>query len=184
MRSVVLGLAGALLLAACGDSEPVDEAEPATVPPDAVPPDIRSSDTTTAAEAGPGGTAAPDPVAEGQWFASHLSGAPAAMFGPPGSEASFSVRCEGDELVFARAVRLPQGSASMRLTVDGVSRTIPAESAPEPLPLATGRLDAGSAFAALLGETTRPIAVTVEGGPSLRVPADPALLDVVNDCRA
>ena len=125
-----------------------------------------------------------DRAMQGRWFADRMAGMDAALFGPPESDARFSVRCDeaAGELILTRSERARTGSVEMRLMAEGVSRTIRATSTPEPVPTVTGRLAANDRFTALLAGTDDPIAVVIGDGAPYRMPAAEALRDVVAGC--
>lgn len=190
--TIVTGIAGAVL-AVSGCAEADDEALVETETAGEV---SDTADSATDEVAGATDPLAGDPAAEdgdrtsgadrtmqGRWSTKQMAGVPAALFGEAQTEAGFWVRCEGDELVFARSAWEPAGAIDMTLMADGETRTITANSSPDPMPTITGRLSAGDAFAATLAEVSEPIAVRVGGGAAFRMPASAAFREVVSNCR-
>ncbi|WP_156320167.1 hypothetical protein [Croceibacterium atlanticum] len=141
---------------------------------------IASSDTATTP---PEDELGSDAVMQGEWISKQLAGNPAVLFGPPGTEASFSVGCEDGELVFSRSVLVEPGETDMRLMAGGEIRTLDGTAQAEPLPRVTARLPAGDPFATILAGLDAPFAVSVAGGPSFRMPPSDAFRRVVADCR-
>ena len=186
MRTIAIYLVGCLALAACAESEPVDETEPTPVPSEALPADVARpaelrGDTGAAGVRG-GTDAGSGQLAEGQWFAKTERGVPMAMFGPPQSEALFSIRCEESELVVARGVTTEDDTVTMDLTAGGETRTIVATARQDPLPRVTGSLLENDPFADMLASVAQPITVRVGDGPSLRIPAHEHLRQVAANC--
>jgi hypothetical protein len=186
MKHVIPALAApalALALAACGDADRGDETTLAENDPIAAgdgatppaPPQGARDDTDPAM----GPTAAP-----GGWTTKTMAGAPAALFGPPDSEAAFSVRCEDGTLVLSRSVLLPEGEASMTVAAGGETRTLAASSSPDPMPSVTARLPGADPFIGQLADATGAISVTVGGERTLEVPSAPAFRQVVGGCMA
>lgn len=193
MRQLILTAACTATLAACADSQPADapsEGEDLSgtnlssgydsssglpkVPPPAPDPAAPEQESTLGS----------DRVMQGRWFARDMAGSPAALFGEPETEAQFSVRCEGEELIFSRSVTMRPGPASMALMARGKVHTIDATARTDPIPSVTGRLAASDAFAQTLGQATQPIAVRIESGPALRMPVSEALRTVIEGCAA
>lgn len=123
-------------------------------------------------------------MASGRWVADELAGSPAALFGPPASEAVFSVRCdrEARELVFSRGARRPEGEIEMQLLTEGAERTLVGRSQPEPLPRITARLPADDAFADRLADLAEPLTIRIADEDGLTVPAGEEFRRVVADC--
>jgi hypothetical protein len=185
MRSVATCLVAALALAACGETESIDAVEPTPIAADGLPPDLNGAPVPVLAGPEPGQQSAltdADRRSRNQWAVRTMVGGPAALFGAAQSEALFVVRCEGNDLVFVRSVRLPAGPASMQVTIRGESYEIEAQSTPEPAPQVAGRLGIGEPLAQTLATTRDPIDVSIQGAPSLRVPASPQLREVVSGC--
>jgi hypothetical protein len=188
MRIIAIWLVGGLALAACAESEPVDEARPTPVPSVALPEDVGRPvvpPATTGAVAEDGDESPGSGVlAEGEWFAKTERDVPMAMFGPPDGEALFSVHCENSRLVFTRS-GIPEGRARrMALIAGGDTRRIDATAVHEPLPRVTASLHASDPFAETLASVTQPIAVRIDGGPALRIPAHEHFRAVAANCEA
>lgn len=166
-------------LTACGDAEPaagVGE-ESALVEP--VPERIDEPAPAPTDD----GTLGSDRVVQGSWTAKTEGGVPMALFGEANTEAAFSVRCEGDTLVFARSALVPAAGASMRLMADGTTHRMNARAEEDPLPQVTARMPAADPFALTLARNTSPIAVAVgDGGETYPMPSSPALRGVIADC--
>lgn len=195
MRHLTISAAAtvALALAGCGDGggdvEPVDsETAPAEAVADVEPmTDDASAPPDRATIGAPmtgDGELGSDAVMQGQWTSKRMAGAPAALFGEPETEAAFSVRCDGETLVFARSALVEGGGAvDMALMAGGETRRIDATAQTDPLPQVTGRLPASDPFAGTLAQTSEPIAVSMADGAAYGMPASEALRRLVAECR-
>lgn len=176
-----------LALTACGDGETEQAGDSDVATDSGTSEPIPDPGTTDDAGPPPGpegddGVLGSDEVSQGQWFAKTERRIPQALFGAPQTEANFLVRCEGEELVFIRSAPIEGEEADMTLMAGGQTRTITARERPGPLAQTAGSLRADDPFASVLAETTEPIAVALEDGPSYRMPASAALRDVVSNC--
>lgn len=194
MRLTILCTASAFALAACAESDPVppprDEDAPSRIPGEHVKmPDFEpigssgSKGKESASSTDNDRSLGSDGVMQGEWSTKAMAGDPAALFGTPETEASFSVRCNAGDLVFSRSAQEPAGPMTMSVMAGGETRSINALSKPDPIPSVTGRLPAQDDFAAILLENEKPIAVRIAGGEPFRMPASDALREIVNDCR-
>lgn len=175
----------AAALAGCGDTESAQEVreDAATVEPVRVP----VADATPAASPTPtdDGTLGSDRVVLGSWTSKTERGTPVALFGQADTDAAFSVRCEGDTLIFSRSGLLPASEAAMRIMAGGETRRLAARIQGEQLPQVTARLPAADSFAGTLARTNEPIAVAIgDGGEAYRMPSSAALRGVVAGCIA
>lgn len=183
MRTFAAIAAASLALAGCGQDGTEADQDAIDAQPDDTGEDFVDAGPPPGPQ-GDDGVLGSDAVMQGQWFSRQMAGNPAALFGPPQSEAGFSVRCAGDDLVFTRSALVEGGGeVEMELMAGGRTRTIAANAQVDPMPTVTGSLAASDSFAAVLAETTEPIAVAVAGGPSLRMPAHQYLREVVGNCR-
>ena len=180
MKYLALSLV-ALALAGCGDTAPAEQVREESAAAEPVPERIAEASPNVTPE----GASSSAEIAEGQWFAKSERGSGMAMFGAPYSEAQFSIRCEGDALVFGRSALIASGDAAMRVTTGGTSKRLAAQAQEDPLPVVTGRLPASDEFAGILARTTEPIGIAVgDGGEIFQVPSSPAFRGVVADCIA
>lgn len=172
-------IAAALALTACAETEQVGnmaELEAA-----------RSSNVPGT----PGGAAsnavAPDPAAAvepGQWFERNSAEGRWAGFGPPNSEASFSVRCEGERLVFSttEVPRSGPGPTTMTLSAAGVEQSLDAQASEEGLPNSQASVPAGASWLQQLQSASGDLTVTVAGGEPIIVPISNPLTSLIGDC--
>ncbi len=164
-----------LLVAACSGAEETAKPDDSIIQDDLVESDLSPP--------GDDGTLGSDAVMQGEWVEKPIAGAPAALFGPPESEAVFTVRCEGNVLGFDRAVLVDGGGqVDMALMAGGESRNVTAAALSGPLPRVTGTLPANDPFAEVLAGTNQTIAVSVDGGPAFTMPASPIMRGVVSNC--
>jgi len=121
-----------------------------------------------------------------QWFERTEGGQAWASYGPPNSEAAFSVRCEGRRLVF-NTTEMPSsgpGRTQMQLSAPGVSRTLDAQATEGGLPNTEAAVPADAQWLEQLAATTGDLSVTVGGdGEPLVVPVGEPLTALIRDCR-
>lgn len=166
-------------LAACGDTQPADEVGEDSALVEPVPERVAEPAPTPTDD----GTLGSDRVVQGSWTGKTERGVPMALFGEPNTEAAFSVRCEGDTLVFARSALVPAAGASMRIMADGTTHRLIAKAEEDPLPRVTARMPAADPFALTLARNTDPIAVAVgDGGETYPMPSSTILRGVIADC--
>lgn len=189
MRFAHVAICAALLVAGCGN-----ETEQARQP-DPAPDRLAGAGAapSSVSEPSPVATGSPSPapaerrgsdrVMQGDWMSKTMAGDPAALFGEPQTEAAFSIRCAGGELVLTRSLRHDPGPVTMEIMAAGETRAIEAISSPDPMPTVTGRLDASGDFAAKLMTSREPIAVRVADGASFRMPASEEVRRLVRACR-
>lgn len=166
------------MLAACGETEPADVASRKAAAIEA--PSIMVEEPV--ASVAP--ATAPQPIAPGSWMGTTMDGEPAAMFGGENTEPEFTLSCDDGSLVFSRPVLLTASEASMTVTAGGETRRVVARSQQEPVPMVTASLPAADSFAGILARTTEPLAVTVSGSESFRMPASPIARGVAAGCIA
>lgn len=131
--------------------------------------------------------ARPPGEASGQrWFAKTHKLGPWAGYGRPYSEAGFSVRCEGERLVFNTLEMPPSGpgKTEMRLSADGFSRTLSAEASEEGLPSTSSALPADADWLRELVAASGNLTVTVGGSDPMVVPLAEPLKSLIRDCAA
>lgn len=188
MRPIAsIAAASMLALTACGeesrDDGPAETDSPSQANGKVPDPPAPSSPTPDEPDTRDDGKLGSDAVMEGEWFTKRMAGAPAALFGPPESEAAFTVRCAGRDLVFTRGVRIAEGGpVDMTLMAGGETRRIEATAKTDPLPSVTGRMEASDPFAQILGSTTQPIAIAVDNGPTFSMPSSAGMREVVSNC--
>lgn len=121
---------------------------------------------------------------DAQWFSKPVAGDPAALYGPPNTEARFSIRCDAaaDQLVLTRSMRV-MNDAVLDMVVDTGSAqgSLTATSRLGPMPRVTARMTATDKLAAALMDAKGEISITVDGD-TLRIPADPAMRSVIETC--
>jgi hypothetical protein len=117
------------------------------------------------------------PLSPGNWVYTPSSSAPAALF--RSEPVGFAVRCQQDRLIWLGIIGA-QGDALVIRTSFGMRR-LPAERVH--LNEMTAQLPAGDPLLEQMAFSRGRFLVTVEGGPSLVVPAWPELARVIEDCR-
>ena len=173
----------AIAVAACASGEEANlsslegnEAETAQALADDV---TGASDTNnTASEPAVGGPS--------QWFQRTNQGNAWAGYGPPFSEAVFSVRCEGEQLIFSTTEmpRAGPGTTTLLLSAPGVEQTLPAEASEQGLPNTEAAVPADAGWLNGLASASGDLTVRVgDGGPILVPIADP-LTSLIRDCRS
>lgn len=168
----------AAALAACARTEPADESlEQQDEAPEvgAIEPAPTGEGSTNAALAAPAGH---------QWFTRAGAGNAWAGFGPPNSEAAFSVRCEGERLVFSTTEMPPSGAGSteMLLNAGSFSQTLSAEASEEGLPNTEASVAADAQWLPQLASASGNLTVTVGGSDPLVVPIADPLVSLIRDC--
>ena len=178
MRHVFL--IGAAALAACAEGEKVDLSD-ATVNGIPAPATPVENGSRAVPENG-----ASEPVAGGpdQWFERTNQGRRWAGYGPPFSEAAFSVRCEGDRLIFNTTEMPPSGAGAttIHLSATGVDQRLAAESSEEGLPNTEASVRADSAWLTRLASGSGDLTVRVGGSDPLVVPIGDPLTSLIRDC--
>lgn len=136
--------------------------------------------------AGPAQALPPGEASGQRWFTKTHKLGPWAGYGRPYSEADFSVRCEGQRLVFNTLEMPPSGpgKTDMRLSADGFSRTLDAEASEEGLPSTDSAVPADSDWLRELVEASGNLTVTVGGSDPLVVPLAEPLKSLIRDCAA
>ncbi len=167
-----------LLVAACGaGSDPAGEES------------RLAGDAGGPAPAGPAQTSpAPElenaPLAMGSWFFRERDGEAAALFGPPASEAVFTIRCDAQagQVHFLRSGRLEDDAATMRLVADDGSVTLDARRSGTQLPQVESVLTAGAPFVRTLARETARLGVAIGEESLLVMPGDAAIGRALGGC--
>ena len=179
MRYLLIIAAAALV--GCAEAEQVTEVPEGEV------------DVTLASPSGPqagngNGTDQARPAvgepAPGQWFSRAGAEDRWAGYGPPNSEASFSVRCEGEQLVFS-TIEMPRsgpGPTDINISAAGFNETLAAEASEEGLPNTEATVAANSPWLARLASASGDLTVRVGGGSPLIVPIAEPLTSLIRDC--
>lgn len=127
------------------------------------------------------------PEAEaGEWVSSTLEGEPALLFGPPESEAQFSMRCrDGGGLVLQRAGIVPEGAVQMMMvSVDGANAQFAVNETGDEMPLLTAIIPDNEPFLDMLRDAAGPLTIRVGGGSPLVLPPNPEIGELVETCLA
>ena len=179
MRQLLIIAAAAL--AACAESEQVTETTE----------EIEANIST------PGGAAdlneADSAIATGQiaqgeprWFTRTTVEGPWAGYGPPTSEAAFSVRCEAERLIFNTTEMPPSGpgQTEMQLAAAGFSETLTAQATEEGLPHTEASVPVSTEWLGQLESASGDLTVTVGESDPLTVPIGQPLTSLISDCRS
>ena len=185
MRMLCL-IAAAAAAGACAKTEEVGntaelEAAASSNAPEA-PAAANGADFNTAATDPGAGLGAVEP---GQWFERTSPEDRWAGFGPPNSEATFSARCEGEQLVLSttEVPRSGPGQTTMHLSATGVDESIRATASNEGLPNTEAPVPADAAWLEKLQSASGNLTVSVAGGEALVVPISGPLTSLIGDCR-
>lgn len=138
---------------------------------------------------GGGNNAASHPAAGGpnQWFERTSQGEAWAGYGPPVSEAAFSVRCDSgaDRLIFS-TTEMPRsgpGSTTMQMAAAGIDESLPAEASEEGLPNTEASVEPEAGWLTKLIAASGDLRVRVGGGEPIVVPISDPLTSLIRDCR-
>lgn len=118
---------------------------------------------------------------EGEWFMKEDM----ALFGPPESEAMFTLACEpgSGEIAMTRSLPLEPGeTVRLGLYTDDASATGTWQEAGDVMPIAEASLDAGSDVFASMLEAGQ-FAVAAEGHAMLVMPVTDGVRDTIRACR-
>ena len=177
-----LMLIGAAALAACASGE---EANLSSIEGNADQTAQALADDVTGGGAN-NAASQPAPGSPSQWFERTSEGEQWAGYGPPFSEAVFSVRCErgGGRLIFT-TTEIPRsgpGSTTMQLSAAGVDESLAAEASEEGLPNTEASVSADADWLNRLESASGDLRVRVGGGDPLVIPTSDQLRSVVRDC--
>lgn len=183
MRQLLIITAAAL--AACAEGEQVTE----------TPEDIEVNISSPGDSAGLNGAdnaiapeeqAAQGQPAPGQWFTRTRAEGPWAGYGPPRSEAAFSVRCEGEQVVFSTIEMPPSGPGptEMQLAGAGLNQTLSAQATEDGMPNTEASVPATAEWLSRLESASGNLTVTVGGSDPLIVPISEPLTSLIRDCRS
>ena len=170
-----------LAAAACSEAPPEPSSVTVAVPTPAPP----AAPPVAAPPPGPGDLPAPELDAArpaiGSWrFQASASGA-AARFGS-GGDAVFAITCEPQtrELVLARAGR---SGTRLRIVARNAAAGYPAQPRDDGIALVEARIPTDDSFLTALAQARGAMAVMIDDGVALAIPADPAVCQVVESCR-
>lgn len=167
-------------LAACARTEPVEESSE-ELDAQALAAEEAASQARTAAASQ---EEAPAAASGNQWFTRTAAGSPWAGYGPPNSEAAFSVRCEGERLVFNTTEMPPSGpgDTQIEISADGFSQELSAEASEQGLPNTEASVPADAEWLSQLTSASGSLAVTVGGSDPLTVPIADPMVALIRDC--
>ncbi|MGI8704637.1 MAG: hypothetical protein ACR2JJ_02380 [Sphingomicrobium sp.] len=123
---------------------------------------------------------------ESRWFARATVQGPWAGYGPPTSEAAFSVRCEAERLVFNTTEMPPSGAGptEMQLAAVGLNQSLTAQASEEGLPNTEASVAATTEWLGRLESASGDLTVTVGESNPLVVPIGEPLTSLISDCRS
>lgn len=123
---------------------------------------------------------------ESRWFTRTTVQGPWAGYGPPASEAAFSVRCEAERLIFNTTEMPPSGpgQTQMQLAASGFSETLTAQATEEGLPNTEASVPVGTEWLGQLESASGDLTVTVGESEPLTVPLSEPLTSLISDCRS
>ena len=165
-------------LAACARTEPadqsLDELDEA--------PEVGEITDTSAGNAST--NTSPAAPSGHQWFTRAEAGNAWAGYGPPNSEAAFSVRCEGDQLVFNTTEMPPSGpgATTMRIEAGSFSQELSAQASEEGLPNTEASVPADTQWLSQLASASGNLSVTVGGSDPVVAPIADPLVSLIRDC--
>ena len=185
MRNLSIALALGLL-AGCGSEQSSRTGE--SEPQQRSRADSATESTNAATEPAPdpSNAAAARQIEDAQWFTKRNERGPWAGYGPPFSEAAFSVRCEGGNLTFDTTEMPPTGpgATQMRLSGEGFAQTLNAIADEQGLPNTSATVSADAEWLRRLLSMTGDLTVRVGGSDPLEVPMADPLRSLIRDCRS
>lgn len=173
-------IAAAAALAACAAEE---EANLSSIEGNAAETAQSLADNGTGASTNSGSQ--PALAGPSRWFERTDQRGAWAGYGPPSSEALFSVRCEGGRLIFSttEVPRSGPGSTTMQLSATGVDQSLPAEASEEGLPNTEASVPGDAEWLSRLAAATGELSVRVGSGEPLAVSIGEPLTSLIRDCR-
>lgn len=120
-----------------------------------------------------------------QWFERDNREGRWAGYGPPASEAAFSVRCQRGQLIFSTTEMPPSGAGAttMQVSAAGVEQSLAAEASEEGLPNTEAAVSADSQWLTRLASASGDLTVRVGSSDPLTVPISDPLTALIRDCR-
>lgn len=181
MRKLLLIATAAAVLAACGEAQRSSDTQQAASPPEA--PAQESAQPEAKNQTDDRQVARAVETEPGEWYYKKSNGYPWSGFGPPASEAVFTISCRRGQIVFGHTVDLDGGQADMVLKADGDAAPVKLIDLKSELPMAEGALPANSVFIDTLLNTESAFTVEIEDGSFSLRPA-PEYRQVIRECRA
>lgn len=121
---------------------------------------------------------------EGEWV--YKAGDPAALYGPPSTDAIFSLWCdtEANELIVQRAAEIRDTrTAEMNILTSSESRKYYVQSTDGPMPLVTTGISLEDMFVDDIAQAARIAVSGPDGSEDLRLPGGPEVNRLVEACR-
>lgn len=171
---------GVLALSACvSPSSPPPAPQPTRTPRPAPPPPPRAVPAPDA------GTSWLDwAIAPGDWAYRADARGSVALFGEPGRNALFVIRCEAaSRRIFLSREGDAAGGSSMTIRTSSTARTLGAAQAGGSTPYLAAELNARDDLLAAIAFSRGRFAVEVPGQAALAIPSWPEFTRVVEDCR-
>ncbi|NHK28795.1 hypothetical protein FF098_012815 [Parvularcula flava] len=181
-KRLILSLGLVALVAACGNNETDTTLENARQAEQA-------QDAESAIEDTPDNISVDDTLltgaySEGEWV--YKAGDPAALYGPPSTDAIFSLWCdtEVNELIVQRAAEVvdPDTAEITIVTPEG-SRKYYVQSTDGPMPLVTTGISLEDMFVDDIAQAARFAVSGPDGSETLRLPGGPEVVRLVQACR-
>ncbi|AKQ41818.1 hypothetical protein CP97_06960 [Aurantiacibacter atlanticus] len=169
---------GAMSLAACVPPSPQPTPAPTPAPPPVstaqpVPPQVITPSFDDWLDA---------PQTTGDWRYSAPSGVPMAQFGPMGSTALFSMRCDqASRSVAISRSSSAQSALTMRIRTETADKDLTA--GPQAGSVVTAQLSAEDAFLDAMALSKGRFAIELPGESTLYLPAWPEVSRVIEECR-
>jgi len=179
---LMLSLSFVALLAACGNNDTETTLESAREAEE-----IQENEGTI--EGAPDNIAVNDSLmsgnyTEGEWV--YKAGDPAALYGPPSTDAIFSLWCdtEENELIIQRAAEIVDpNTAEITIVTPDESRKYYVQSTDGPMPLVTTGISLEDKFVDDIAQAARLAISGPEGSDTLRLPGGPEVNRLVEACR-
>jgi hypothetical protein len=168
-------LIAALAIGACARVEPVDVDEDEVLNSLETP--IESAASNDSASIG---------ATDSQWSARSDQAGPWAGYGVPFSEAVFSARCEGGQLIMNTTEMPPTGAGRTTMSVSGqrIDENLNAVAREDGLPNTEASVNANSQWLDRLASASGNLSIQVGGSAPITVPIGEPLTSLVRDCRS
>ena len=180
MRKLLLIATAAAVLAACGETQRSSDTQAAS-PPE--PPVHDSAQPEAESRTDDRQIARSVETEPGEWHYKTSNGYPWAGFGPPASEAMFTISCQRGQIIFGHAIELDGDEADMTVSAGSETQTIKLADLNSELPMAEGGLPANSVFIDALLNTEQAFSVTIDARSFDLRPA-PEYRQVIRECRS
>ncbi len=180
MRKLLLIATAAAVLAACGEAQRSSDSHAASqreaVAQESAPAEVQSrGDDRQVAR-----SVKTEP---GEWHYKTSNGYPWAGFGPPASEAVFTISCQRGQIVFGHAIDLNGNDAEMTISAGGETNPVRLTDLNAELPMAEGSVPANSMFIDALLDTEQAFSVKIDDRDFTFRPAR-EYRQVIRECRA